>query len=392
MGLLPSARILLGSQEQSAAQNQRQLLEHAGYEVGWFALDGSVPTTDLTGSDLVILEGGHEAMRVCRRLRTRLTDSFLPILLVVDVGNPEARLAGLEAGADACLARPFSPQELLLQVQAFLRLKSLHDRSAEKTAEFHRVNKRLEEAYQQLDEELQLARRIQQGLLPQTLPEVPPARFAVHYRPCGRVGGDFYDVFRLDEDHVGFFVADVMGHGVPASLLTVFLKKAVRTKEISGNQYRLLPPNEVLEHLNRELISQALAEHPFITMVYGLWNRTDRMLSFARAGHPYPLYIPRSGDPELWQAHGTLLGVFDTQFTVTSRQLQAGDKVLFSTDGLDLATDEGGQSGAERLLLQAGRHRQLPIQELVVRLSHELFATTAQPDDFTLLGLEILDQ
>src|SRR5712692_83041 len=243
MGSSPAARILLGSQEQSAVLHLRQILEHAGHDVGWFALDDSDPA-DLALYHLVILEGGREALRACRRLRTRLTDCFIPILLVVNVNDPDGRLAGLEAGADVCLARPFSPQELLAQIQAFLRQKSLHDLAAEKTAEFQRVNKRLEQAYEQIDQELELARRIQQSMLPQALPEILPARFAVHYRPCGRVGGDFYDIFRLDENHVGFFVADVMGHGVPASLLTIFLKKAVRTKEISGNHYRLLPPNE----------------------------------------------------------------------------------------------------------------------------------------------------
>src|SRR5207245_1833721 len=131
--------------------------------------------------------------------------------------------------------------------------------------------------------ELELARRIQQSMLPRTVPIVPPAQFAVHYRPCGRVGGDFYDIFRLDEDHIGFYVADVMGHGVPASLLTIFLKKAVQPKEIDGTTYRILPPDEVLQRLNHELISQAVAENPFITMVYALLNCRDGSLSFSRA-------------------------------------------------------------------------------------------------------------
>src|SRR5438445_131724 len=131
-------------------------------------------------------------------------------------------------------------------------------------SEVNRINKRLQQAYQQIDQELELAQRIQASFLPQTLPQVPHVRFAVHYLLCGRVGGDFYDVFRLDERHVGFYVADAMGHGVPASLLTIFVKKGVKTKEVFGRQYRLVPPGEVLQRLNKDMIDQQLSESPFI--------------------------------------------------------------------------------------------------------------------------------
>src|SRR5260370_14110370 len=99
-----------------------------------------------------------------------------------------------------------------------------HDDLAEKTAEINRLNKRLQQAYQQIDQELNLARRIQLSFLPQSLPEVPRTRFAVHYALCGQVGGDFYDAFRLAENHVGFYVADAMRHGLPPSLLTISVK------------------------------------------------------------------------------------------------------------------------------------------------------------------------
>src|SRR5262249_54238704 len=160
------------------------------------------------------------------------------------------------------------PEEFLAQIHAFLRLHGSHVRLADQAAELPRIHIQLQQAYQQINQELELARRVQQSLLPRTLPEMPPACFAVHYRPCGRVGGDFSDVIRLDEDHVGFYVADVMGHGVAASLLTVFLKKAIRFKEISGRDYRLYSPHEVLQDLNRDLLDQAVADNPFITMVY----------------------------------------------------------------------------------------------------------------------------
>ncbi len=219
---------------------------------------------------------------------------------------------------------------------------------------------------------------------------MPPVRFAVHYLLCGQVGGDFYDVFRLDENHVGFYVADAMGHGVPASLLTIFVKKGVRAKEVFGKQYRLVPPGEVLQRLNKDLIDQALSETPFITMVYVLFNHRDGTLLFSRAGHPYPLLVPRDGALQLWQGEGFLLGVFDAQFSDRTHQLQPGDKMLLYSDGVDNAVFEGRQPGTDSLLACAEKHRGLPIQEFVESLARDLFSSGNPPDDLTLLGLEMV--
>ena len=382
------SRILLGADPESPGADLRLLLDQAGHQVTWHALQTPVPET-LLGFDLVLIEGGPQAdaaLQFCRRLRLSLADAFLPILFVTSDPSPTARLASLESGADAYLLRPFAPEEVLAHARGFLRMKEIHDRLTDKTAEVHRINKRLQQAYQQTNEELELARRIQRSFLPHTLPDMPPAHFAVCYKPCGRVGGDFYDVFRLDEEHVGFYVADAMGHGVPASLLTIFVKKGVRAKEIFGQQYRLLPPDEVLQRLNRDMIDQALSENPFITMVYGLFNCRDRVLRFARAGHPYPLYVPRTGEPVLWQVHGTLLGIFETQFVMQSQQLQSGDKVILYTDGVEPVE---GPSGAARILDCAQRHGALPVREFIEAVSHELLGQQSASDDFTLLGLEI---
>src|SRR5207244_2200995 len=209
------------------------------------------------------------------------------------------------------------------------------------------------------------APRIQASFLPQSLPQVPHVRFAVHYVLCGRVGGDFYDIFRLDERHVGFYVADAMGHGVPASLLTIFVKKGVKAKEVFGSQYRLVPPDEVLYRLNRDLIDQQLSEHPFITMVYGLFNHQDGTLQVARAGHPYPLHLPRVGEPRLLKQDGLLLGIVDAKFPCATHRLDAGDKLLFYSDGVDQAQFEGREEGTESLVACAERHRALPAQEFV---------------------------
>jgi len=389
MGSVATPRILLCAGEPAAVVDLRALLEEAGLASDWHPLHEAGPD-NAPAYSLAILDGSrrHDALRYCRGLRSRMGDGFMPMLFVTAEHAPEARLAALENGADACLLRPFTPGELLAQVQALLRIKEMHDRLTEKTTELHRANKRLRLAYEQIDQELELARLVQQSFLPAALPEVPWARFAVHYRPCGRVGGDFYDAFRLDEHHVAFYVADAMGHGVPASLLTIYLKQGVRAKEVFGRQYRLVPPGEVLQRLNRDLIDQGTSESRFITMIYGLLDGRDGTVHFARAGHPHPLHVPAEGEPHFWQVDGSLLGVFDTEFPVQMRSLRPGDKLLFYTDGTDGAAVEGLPAG-EGLRACAARHRALPVERFVERLSAELLRQPNPPDDLTLLALEM---
>jgi sigma-B regulation protein RsbU (phosphoserine phosphatase) len=385
------SRILLGGQDAAAVEEVRRLLAEDGHEVRCHRLDGPHPD-DLPAHLAVVESTGcrREGLRWCRRLRALPADVHLPVLLVLDDPSPSARLAGLEAGADANLLRPFAAAELRAQVRAFLHVRDMQEHLAERSAEVQRINKRLRQAYAQIDHELELARRLQESFLPQKLPQVPLARFAVHSLLCGQVGGDFYDVFRLDEHHVGLYVADAMGHGVPASLLTIFIKKGVRAKEVFGQQYRLVPPGEVLQRLNKDLITQPLPDTPFITMVYVLFNHRDGTVRFSRAGHPYPLHVPREGALQPWQGEGLLLGVFEAQFSDRTHQLVPGDKVLLYSDGVDGVRFEDRPPGTQSLLACAERHRALPIQPFVERLARDLFGAGTPPDDLTLLGLEML--
>jgi sigma-B regulation protein RsbU (phosphoserine phosphatase) len=355
------------------------------------AVGGAVPA-QLPGYTAVIFDGRAEAkaeaLTQCRRLSLRPLDDRPPLVYLAPDDSAAARLAGFAHGADAVLSRSAGPEELVAQLRALERWQKARDQWVARAAEAYQINQQLQEAYRQIEQDLRMARRLQASFLPHTLPAVGSIRFGVNYRPCGQVGGDFYDVFRLDEHHVGFYLADAMGHGVPASLLTVFLKKAVQAKEVTGSSYRLLPPGEVLLRLNRELIAQGLAELPFITMVYGLVDCRDGGLTFARAAHPYPVYLPRAGEPEQWQSPGTLLGIFEAEYPTQERRLQAGDKLVLFTDGLPNTEPAG--DGSERLLKAVVDHRGLPIQGLVDRLMTQLLAEQAQPDDFTLLGVEML--
>ncbi len=371
-------------------EDVRTVLTGAGYRIHCLDL-AQAEATDLPLFDLVLIDatGQREhALRLCRGLSGRKGEQSIPILMLAHDASPRARLDNLASGADGYILHPFEPEELLTQVRSFQRIKERHDHLLATTAEADGVSKKLQAVCTQIDQELELARRLQQSFLPHSLPDLPDVRFAAHYAPCGRVGGDFYDFFRLDERHLGFYVADAMGHGVPASLLTIFVKGGVKAKEINGRDYRLVQPDEVLQKLNRDLIEQALSEQPFVTMVYALFNFGDGKLQFARSGHPYPLYLPQDGPACFWQIEGKLLGVFEAQFPTRTQQLQPGDKVIFYTDGLDAGVFENHPAGSASLLAAAQRYRDLPIAELLERLADDLFRKRRPSDDLTLLGME----
>ena len=152
------------------------------------------------------------------------------------------------------------------------------------------------EAIQQhFGEQIQLAARLQQGFLPRRLPEVGLARFGVLFRPAGWLSGDFYDITRLDETHVGFYVVDAVGHGLPAALLTMFIKRALKTKRIAGSTYQIVPPHVALAELNVDICDQDLASCSFCTAVYCMLDVANHTLTYARAGHPAPVLLRADG-------------------------------------------------------------------------------------------------
>jgi len=162
-----------------------------------------------------------------------------------------------------------------------------------------------------LAEQLRLAGLVQQDFLPTHMPNTDEVRWASIFMPVEWVSGDIYDMVRIDEQHIGFYVADVVGHGMPAALLTIFLKQALLMRETYDSNYRIFPPTEVIKNLNVRMAAQKLSGYQFATCCYCLLNTKTRQLTYARAGHPYPILIRPGQQPEQLQIRGSLLGVFE---------------------------------------------------------------------------------
>ena len=219
------------------------------------------------------------------------------------------------------------------------------DRVAERVAE--RVAK------EQADEEMRLARGIQNGLLPRTLPAVRGLDVAVRWRPSAAVSGDTYDAHALRDGRLVVAVADVVGKGLPAALLTSTLQAGLRLLRPDGPDPAAALASATAR-LDR-LIAEATEPHQFATLAWAVVEpATGRVWSVA-AGHPAPRIRRAAGRVEALDGGGPLLGVLpDARFSVAEARLMPGDTLVLFSDGLTEALrpdgDEWGDAGLDAAL------------------------------------------
>jgi sigma-B regulation protein RsbU (phosphoserine phosphatase) len=275
-------------------------------------------------------------------------------------------------------------------------ISSLHQEIGELRSEINQLRRRGEKLnfhLSRIDEELKLAARLQQDFLPKTLPQIGQVHFHTLFRPAGHVSGDFYDVIRLDEKHIGFYIADAVGHGVPAALLTMFIKHALATKQIGAEGYRLLTAAETMQRLNETLIDQALSAATFATALYGTINTETRRVTFSRAGHPHPMVLRQGHDIESVECKGGLLGVFpDEVYGQATIDLNIGDRLLLVTDGVEVAFGGDIATSQERWLEELQKRKDLPAEQFLQQFGDLIDRPNddvALRDDLTMLMLEI---
>jgi phosphoserine phosphatase RsbU/P len=239
-----------------------------------------------------------------------------------------------------------------------------------------------------IENELEVARQLQLSILPTTIPDVRNLRIAVAYRPMTAVAGDFYEFIPVDQKQVGFLVADVTGHGVPAALIASMIKVAMQSVVPCAHD-----PREVLRGLNRMLFTQL--HDQFVSAVY-LWLDTEnRKASYSAAGHP-PLLRWREGKLERIESNGLLFGVIpDPDFPVCNLPIHSGDRFLLYTDGMIEPENASGDSFGHRKLEQVIRNNQSrPPSELSDQLLSEIRlwqpASLAQQDDITLIVIDVV--
>ena len=238
---------------------------------------------------------------------------------------------------------------------------------------------------QSIEQELRVARSIQQASLPKGLPRLGGWEVTTRYQPARQVGGDFYDFLELAEGQLGFVVGDATGHGMPAALVMATARSMLRAVAQASH-----PPGDVLERVNDPLVNE-IPPNMFITCFYAILDPERGNLTYANAGHDLP-YVHRSdGGCEELRARGMPLGLMPgMSYEENEIVLEPRDNALLYSDGLVEAHDPKGEMfGFPRLQRLITEHNEQ--RSLVDFLMEELYSFVGQgreqEDDITLVTL-----
>jgi serine phosphatase RsbU (regulator of sigma subunit) len=241
---------------------------------------------------------------------------------------------------------------------------------------------------ERIEQELRVARLIQQTLLPKAVPELGGWDVAAYYRPAREVGGDFYDFLEFEDGHLGIIVGDVTDKGVPAALVMATTRTMLR-----ASAQRLDSPGEVLRQVN-DVIVPDIPPNMFVTCLYAILDPRTGRLRYANAGHdlPYQHHKGRPGDATELRATGMPLGLMPgMSYEEKEAVLEAGDSILFYTDGLVEAHDpRRDMFGIPRLegFISAHPGGAPMIDFLLEELARFVGDSWEQEDDITLVTLQ----
>lgn len=342
----------------------------------------------------VLVAGTEESSPDLRRLMQRLAERGLPLVCwgdsrpVPSDGSAAVRRFSRDAG----------PDEVVGWIAAAASYAPVVHRLEAELSRLERLGAQLQRHFEEVDEEMRLAGRLQRDLLPGALPAIAGVRTACMYRPMRWVSGDCYDAFPLGETRIGFFVGDAVGHGASAAMLTMFVRHALSMRgDLPGSG--LDDPAGTIEYLHSSLARLHLPSANYVTCVYAVYDASTRKLVVARGGHPYPIHIAADGRAQELQAAGGLVGIGDLPPCLEphSVELSVGDKVLFFTDGLEdkLIVERDrtrGETVFRELLSQLAP---LPAHEFIRALREHLDRCEGSlhpADDVTAVVMEVCPQ
>ncbi|MDR2337092.1 MAG: serine/threonine-protein phosphatase [Deltaproteobacteria bacterium] len=284
---------------------------------------------------------------------------------------------------------PIGKIDFLCKISTKLRLKKLKTKEQEVTNDIIQQNSQLKDVNNKLKAELLEAKNIQNAILPKTLPKVENYSLAVTFIPLDIIGGDIYDIWMIDEEHLGLFLGDVTGHGLSAALIGAMAKMALKYAN-SPN------PSYVLEHINKNMVS-VIPEGRFVASSMACLNIKTNQLTISCGGQPAPIIWRKNQNTiEVINIRGLAVGMIEeTMYSTFETQLNHGDKLLLVSDGITETINMQGKmlkvEGLANLFSNAGKQK-INIQQAldyIIKEQQNYTQGRIIKDDVTLIGVEI---
>jgi sigma-B regulation protein RsbU (phosphoserine phosphatase) len=401
-----TARLLVVDDNEDNRETLARRLQRRGFDVG-VAADGfkALDAIGREAYDLVLLDvqmPGMSGFDVLKQLRVDHPPTRLPVIIATARTEREDVVEALKLGANDYVTKPFDFPVVLARVETQLAHKRAVDRIVSLEEDLRRRNEELEEHNRRMRRSLELAADMQRALLPSgPLDGAAGVRYASTYHPCDELGGDILNIFPIGSRHVGLYLLDVSGHGVPAALLSVTLSRMLQPRPgqsslvARAGESGLEPRSaaDVVLELNRRFPMDDHLEQYF-TIFYGVLDMGSGVLRFASAGHPPALYLPADGPSRFLDSNGgfAIGWIPDSKYQEHELPMRPGDRLLVYSDGIiETANDQAQAFGRERLNQTADAARQAsldPLLEHVVRAAAEFRGPAAAADDVSALVIE----
>ncbi|MEL6491089.1 MAG: SpoIIE family protein phosphatase [Cyanobacteria bacterium J06621_3] len=306
----------------------KQTLKKQGYEVA-VASDGETGLAMVEAFEpaLIICDWMMPKMSgvaVCQSLKANPTSTNIFFILLTARTEIQDRIEGLDSGADDFLNKPIQPSELLARVRAGLRIY-------QSAQDLRVVRDKLQGQQQRLSVELTQAANYVTSLLPKSLSG--KVNISSQFLPSAQLGGDCFDFYWLDDDHLVVYVLDVSGHGLGAALPSVSMQQVMRSQSLPSTNF--YDPSSVMRGLNQ--IFQMSAHNPrFFTLWYGVYRQSDQTLTYASAGHPPALLVTPGGNMQHIGQSGQLpIGMFtNSTYQCDQCTIEPGSVLYSFSDGL----------------------------------------------------------
>lgn len=266
------------------------------------------------------------------KFKENMTKDFIPVILMTGSDDLNSKIKGLRIGADDFLLKPLNEKELVARVLSLIRLKSVYTELYEKNM--------------LIKKELEVANRIQQFIIPKDFSHIEYPFISGYYLPIEDIGGDFFDCYNLNSQNIGFLIADVTGHGIPAALVMAMSKML-----FSIYAPRFDSTKELMSIVNTNMRG-LLLDTQYITSFYIIYDKKTHSIRFTNAGHTWALYYRMSKNKVLaLDTKGYFIGISDSpEYEEKTIQIEKGDRLLMYTDGVTEIKNNSHEAFGEKKL------------------------------------------